>query len=406
MKPHLIMNQEICRQLLNRYFSGELTSPEKASLNEMINDPLYEDTLDAVVKEIMLSDDYGEIDNPAIKARIDAWLDIRLQHEKEEETTEAHTKLVPFKRRRVRLWTRVAAAAIILLLGAGSYFFFDHISQRHIGNSAEPSQDVAAPASDHAVITLANGKQIALDSAGNGLVANQGNVKLTKLANGQIAYAGVAAELSYNTIFNPRGSQPVHISLADGSIVWLNAESSLRYPVAFTGGERKVEVTGEAYFEVSHILYSPFVVQRGDMKVIVLGTHFNVNTYDDDAEIKVTLLEGRVKVSKGNKEQLLSPGEQALLTGEDGIRLMNNADLEETMAWKNGKFSCRNMDLSAIMRQVARWYNVDVVYKDSIPDRYTVNISRDVPVSNLFRFLELSGGVHFKIEEKKITVLK
>lgn len=400
------MSKEICRQLLNQYFSGELTSAEKVSLNKMINDPLYEDILEAVVREIMLSDDYGEIDNPAIKARIDAWLDLRLQHEKEEAANEADTKLVPFERRRIGLWTRVAAAAIILLLGAGSYFFFNHISQQHIGYLAKPDQDVAAPVSDHAVITLANGKQIALDSAGNGLVAIQGNVQLTRLANGQIAYTGVAAELSYNTITNPRGSRPVHISLADGSMVWLNAESSLRYPVAFTGDERKVEVTGEAYFEVSHNVSSPFVVQKGDMKVIVLGTHFNVNTYDDEAEIKVTLLEGSVKVDKGNNEQLLSPGEQALLTREDRIRLVNNADLEETMAWKNGKFSCRNMDLEDIMRQVARWYNVDVVYNDSIPDRYTVNISRDVPVSNLFRFLELSGGVHFKIEGKKITVLK
>jgi ferric-dicitrate binding protein FerR (iron transport regulator) len=209
--------------------------------------------------------------------------------------------------------------------------------------------------------------------------------------------------------------------LPDGSKVWLNAASSIRYPAVFTGNERRVEIQGEAYFEVAHDKTKPFTVhfssgnapgRQGDVQV--LGTHFNVNGYDDDEAVKTTLLEGSVKVVNGqssmvnNQKQttvILKPGEQAVLTGNSRFTIDHSPDVDQVMSWKNGQFYFSNSDIENIMRQMARWYDVEVEYKTHPKDRYTISLSRNVPVSKLLQFLELSGGVHFKIEGKKVIVM-
>jgi ferric-dicitrate binding protein FerR (iron transport regulator) len=330
---------------------------------------------------------------------------------------------------RSRLWRRIAvAASIVFLLGIGSYFVIARIRQQAETKQSDQTitvHDVKAPEKNRAMITLSDGKRVFLDSAKNGSLAIQGNINVLKTADGQIVYESgnrqPVSGIQYNTLTNPRGSKVIDMTLSDGSHVWLNAGSSVTYPVAFVGNERKVSMKGEAYFEVTHSVTASgakqsFIVKKGDAEIEVLGTHFNVNAFDDEENIKVTLLEGSVKVSQltTHSSQFIKPGEQAVIARDEAIsthnsssiRVIRDADLDAVMAWKNGRFDYHNSDLETIMRQMARWYDVDVEYKDRINDKYTVDVSREVPVSQLFRFIEMSGGVHFDIEGRKITVKK
>ena len=302
----------------------------------------------------------------------------------------------------------LAAASVILLLGAFSYFLFFHKSTKPAQIAKVLSNEVKAPQSNKATITLANGQKVYLDSAGNGALAIQGNVKLVKLANGIIAYehnsVEVSAKMEYNTLSNPRGSKVINIALADGSRVWLNAGSSLTYPVSFIGNERKVSVGGEAYFEVAHDVSKPFVVNNGSMDVRVLGTHFNVNAFEDDGnDIKVTLLEGSVKIKNGNATGLLKPGQQAVVIKE--IKVLNDVDLNLVMAWKNGYFQFDNASLQNVLKEVSRWYDVDVVYEGhNQPRQFVGEIQRDLSLSEMLKILK-KNKVHFKIEGKELRIM-
>jgi ferric-dicitrate binding protein FerR (iron transport regulator) len=193
--------------------------------------------------------------------------------------------------------------------------------------------------------------------------------------------------------------------LADGTQVWLNAASSIRFPVVFTGAERKVEITGEVYFEVSKNAAIPFKVKTAASEVVVLGTHFNVNAYDDEAAVKTTLLEGSVKIiAAGQPIKYLQPGQQSAINKQGTITVLNNADIEEALAWKNGRFQFNSADLKSILRQISRWYDVDVVYKGNVNLHFTGQLTRNDNVSKVFEELVLTGEVHFKIEGKKIIV--
>jgi transmembrane sensor len=300
-----------------------------------------------------------------------------------------------------------AAAVIIMILGAGTYLFLNHPSPKKV-IAAETTQkmviqDVAAPAKSKAVLTLADGRKIELDSISNGTLAQQGSVQVVKLADGQIAYNGTGGDVLYNTLNVPRGSKVVTIKLSDGTLVWLNSESSLRYPASFTGTERKVEITGEAYFEVTHNAAMPFIVKKDAMEIKVLGTHFNINTYEDERMAKVTLLEGSVQVSKNHQQDLLRPGQQAWIN--DQIKLVNGVNIEEVMAWKNGIFQFgEKADLDLIMRKIARWYDVDVAYEGGVINQ---RFGGEIPMnSNLSQVLEIlrTSGVRFTIDGKKVIV--
>ena len=241
------------------------------------------------------------------------------------------------------------------------------------------------------------------------MIAHQGNVRIIKKPNGEISYTGNAAkEVTYNTLNVPRGSKPLGLTLSDGSQVWLNVGSSLTYPTAFTGKERKVRITGEAYFEIAHNANMPFIVQHNDVMVSVLGTHFNVNTYEDEADERITLLQGLVQVSKNSLSQLLKPGQQAKINHNETneIKVLDDVNVDEVMAWKEGKFKFgENTDIGTIMRQISRWYDVDIVYKGSINQRFWGSISKDVNVSRVLKILEATGGVKFKVEGNKIIVM-
>ena len=307
-------------------------------------------------------------------------------------------------------WTRLTAAAVILVaLAAGTYLYFAPHSSQSIATAKQKQKDIAPPLSNKAVLTLANGTKIEIDSSGNGTVAVQGNVKIIKQSTGEISYAGTAVgEVSYNTLSVPRGSKPMSLMLSDGSKVWINVGSSLTYPTAFTGNERKVKITGEAYFEVIHNARMPFIVQNGDVMVRDLGTHFNVNTYADEPEVRVTLLEGSVRISNNALSQLLKPGQQARFNNNENsdIKVLNDVNMEEVIAWKNGKFFFdKNTDIGTIMRQISRWYNVDIEYQGKINQRFWGSISKDVNVSQVLKILEATGGVKFKVEGNKIIVM-
>lgn len=321
-----------------------------------------------------------------------------------------------FQRRSIprRNWMMAASAIGLLLLGAASLYFFSGRTEPVkpvISKAAVPIQTDIAPGGDKAILILADGSSVVLDSTANGTINTQGNIRVLKLNAGQLAYnvegsSAVNTEMVYNTIKTPRGGQ-YQVTLSDGTIVWLNAASSLRFPVSFSDKNRTVEITGEAYFEVASDKKKPFIVKANNSETEVFGTHFNINAYSDENSIKTTLLEGKVKVrvtgDADNEGLFLKPGQQSVIRNAS-IRINRNADLEETMAWKNGRFQFNSTDLQAILRQIARWYDVDVVYQDSVDLQFTGQLPRNEYASAVFEKLALTGEVKFRIEGKKVFV--
>ncbi len=310
-------------------------------------------------------------------------------------------------------WRRITAAVCILgLMVLGYFIFFKNKVQETPITAKVTRTDVAPPTGSRATITLGNGAKIILDSTNSGTLAMQGEVSIEKTKEGAIAYHGTTAQSVYNTLFNPRGSKPVSLTLSDGSKVWLNSESSLRYPTSFTGTERTVEISGEAYFEVAKNMLSPFRVSiAGKGSVEVLGTHFNINSYADEQNTRITLLEGSVRIgitAAYRNTVVIQPGQQALYPNASpvpaAISVKNNVDLAAVMAWKNGYFNFDNSDLYAVMRQLARWYDIQVQYEGKIGARkFGGDMQRDLNLSEVLKLLE-KNNVHFKIENNYLMV--
>jgi len=323
----------------------------------------------------------------------------------------------PALRRKNRWWRYAAAAAITLLVGVGVYYvaFYRKETATIVENTIPPAGDVPAPATTKAFVTLADGSRIVLDSVANGALATQGNAQLVKLADGRIAYQGTGGEVVYNTLTNPRGSKVVNLVLADGSTVWLNAASSITYPASFTGNAREVHITGEAYFEVaaaSGLLPGgkkgklPFIVRKGHMQVQVLGTRFNVNAYDNENNIKVTLLEGSVQVSstQAGKPETLRPGEEAAIYPNGTLKVVGNVDTARTMAWKNGYFDFNNADLPVMMRQLERWYDISVTYQGEMPRIiFKGQMDRNVQLTDVIRFLNIFN-IKASLQGRTLTI--
>jgi ferric-dicitrate binding protein FerR (iron transport regulator) len=264
------------------------------------------------------------------------------------------------------------------------------------------------PGGNKALLTLADGSTIILDSAQNGALSTQGNIRIIKLDDGQLTYnrsgARSSSKVLYNTISTPNGGQ-YQLTLADGSQVWLNAASSIRFPASFTGKERRVEITGEAYFEVAKDPSMPFIVSVDDVEVQVLGTHFNVMAYKDEPKLETTLLEGSVKFVKDNNSAMLKPGQQLQLTQKEQFKVVSGIDLTKVVAWKNGLFDFNGSDFETIARKLSRWYNVEVVYNKKIDDLFYAEIPRNTKLSDVLKALELTGKINFEIEGSKIIVL-
>ena len=302
----------------------------------------------------------------------------------------------------------MAAAAVVGLLIMGGYFLSKQNSpEDEIKPTArkEKHKNDVLPGGNKAVLTLADGATILLNDEQNGELAAQGGTKVLKL-NGRITYqpsASGSGTTLYNTITTPRGGQ-YQVVLADGTSVWLNAESSLRFPTDFIGKERKVEIRGEAYFEVAKREAMPFVVSVNGATVQVLGTHFNVQAYADEAMLQTTLLEGAVKFVAGNSTVTLKPGQQSQLNKNGDVAVVSGIDTDKIVAWKNGYFVFDGEGLSTITKQLARWYDVDVTGAHKIEDRFYAEIPRSTKLSDVLHALELTGKVHFMIEGKKVYV--
>lgn len=305
---------------------------------------------------------------------------------------------------------KIFALAAAMLLAVGTTLYLN-LGEQKVERKVKIAVSDVAPGKDKAILTLANGKKISLTNLSNGQIASQTGIKISKTANGQLVYEATGnAEIKslkpeFNTIEVPVGGQ-WQVILPDRSKVWLNALSSITYPLHFTGKERNVKISGEAYFEVAHNSEMPFKVQCGTQTVEVLGTHFNIMAYADEKLIKTTLLEGSVKVSEGKATKLLVPGEQAQV-GLGKIAVANDIDMEDVVAWKNGYFKFDD-NLETIMAKVAKWYDVDVVYQ-SKPDPnnvYAGKVSRSKNISSLLKIIEFNGDVHFKIDGRRVIVTK
>ena len=315
----------------------------------------------------------------------------------------------PLRRRVISLRRIAVAASIIGVVLLSGILLFNRSGENSFVkekvNNQRFKNDVS-PGGDKATLTLADGSTIVLDEAQNGTLAQQGNSKIIKL-DGKLSYDPInknPKEVVYNTISTPNGGQ-YQLELADGSRVWLNATSSIHFPTTFIGKERRIEITGEAYFEIAKNQNMPFVVAVNGAEVQVLGTHFNINAYNDEDNVKTTLLEGSVKFISGGHSNILKPGQQSQLAKNGTIKVANDVNIDEVVAWKNGLFAFENASIETVMRQFSRWYDVQIEYRGKTDDLFIAEMRRNIKLSDALRALELTGKVKFDIDGKKIIVM-
>lgn len=385
------------KALFDRLLEGKLSPQDTEALIAWLGSEEIEPGAAALIVSHLAQTVNPEQVDPALRARLEARLPAIL----------GKTQEAPV-RRLATAWLRYAAAAVIILFGAGIYFWLQHKSPHQVADVPKSSFNTAIkPGKEGAILTLADGRTVVLDSLGNGVIANQ-NGSTVVLKNGRLTYEGgsAAAGIAYNTMTTPKGRQ-FQLVLPDGTKAWLNAASSLRYPTVFTGREREVEVSGEVYFEVTKNARMPFRVKINEETGIeVLGTHFNINSYKDEASINTTLLEGSVRILNGKETAILKPGQQAQVAGRQSrIKVVNDANVEKVMAWKNGVFDFEDATLEEVMRQLERWYDIDVEYEKDVPKlEFIGKMGRDLTLSEVLRGLEMSK-VHVRIEGRKLIVL-
>lgn len=396
----LPMDKQNIRELLDKYLMETISPEETGLLFRLMEQPDHQQEIEKFIDGYFDGDDEADAGNPALREEIQARLRETIRQ------PERTARIIHFRRN----WTWAAAAIMFVVLTGGIIYLYR--SGRHADPPAARAEESVgndlAPGGNKAVLTLANGHKVVLDSASNGLLSQQGPVKIMKLDNGKLAYSSSlerAKEMVYNTLSTPPGGQ-YQLTLSDGTKVWLDAASSITYPADFIGAERTVKITGQAYLEVAKNEKLPFIVEKGEMKIRVLGTQFNVNAYEDETAIRTTLVEGAVSVVNSHAMVTLHPGQQAQLSREGEITMSRDPDVDAVLAWKAGMFQFRSTDIETVMRQVARWYDVTVQFEgDKVKQRFNGAIPRTVSAANMFKVLELAGGVHFKIEGKKVVVM-
>ncbi len=304
-----------------------------------------------------------------------------------------------------RTWRWAAAVLVLAIAGAWALRL---VKEKKQPLMAVHTTDVA-PGSRKATLQLGNGNTIVLDDAQNGVIANQGKTVIKKSANGQLVYdasAVTATEITYNTIATPNGGE-YEVILPDGSHVWLNAASSIRFPAAFTGTSRKVEINGEAYLEIVKNAKAPFIVVSGKHSVEVLGTAFNIQSYPKEENTTTTLIQGSIRIVAGKHTKVLQPGQQSLVGRNAGdIRLAAEVNMEEVLAWRNGKFIFDDTNMKTVVSQLERWYNVSIDYTGMEDYRFNGEISRNVSLSKVLKMMELTSNIHYKINDRNIYMTK
>ncbi|NII26070.1 DUF4974 domain-containing protein [Pseudoflavitalea sp. X16] len=385
--------------LLEGYLSDNLSEAELKELLALLD--REETHLPELIQHLLEQQTVAGLGNVELRDRLFSQV---MQRVKEQKATQA-----PVKRMHLLRWATAAAVVIII---SGLIFFLRLPKQEGatVQQSTGTGNDVL-PGTQGAILTLANGSSLVLDTLRHGMIAQEPGARVS-LKDGQLAYHPESATaVGYNTITTPRGRQ-FSLMLPDGSMVWLNAASSLRYPTAFTGNERVVELTGEAYFEIAKDPSMPFQVTVKNMEVEVLGTHFNINAYDDEDAIRTTLLEGKVKVTPvvgsqlaAHSSKLLALGQQAQIINNK-LSIINNVDIAAVMAWKNGLFRFDHADLHTVMRQLARWYDVEVVFEKGAPvqEVFQGEMQRTLKLSQVLKILE-NMQVHFRIEAGKRVIV-
>lgn len=413
------LHTERLTYLLEQYAADRCTRPEWLELLETIReagtDTGLQDALEKIWMETTGETGLPSIDKEGIFQRIVAE---RREDVSGRQPSAADGDLpVPMRPvRRLATLVAVAASVVALILVGGALYLLHGRKAPQAIVAYSPKTNVfkndIAPGSNKAVLTLASGATIVLDSAQNGSLAQQGHTLILKLSNGQLAYKQAAGgvqqsvpvhsgSVEYNTVTVPRGGQ-YQLVLADGTKVWLNSSSTLRFPAAFVGGDRTVALTGEAYFEVATDKEHPFhVALAGNRTVDVLGTHFNVMAYGDENAVQTTLLEGAVRVSGVT----LAPGQQAEWKPDGAIRVKKDVDVDAVVAWKEGVFDFRDADIQTVMRALVRWYDIEVVYEPTaVKSHFYAKIPRNTNISTVLQALTLTGGMHFGVEGKQITV--
>jgi len=397
------LSDDQLNSLFDKYLNNACTEEELDQLFQLLEDPGQEARARAMLrKQLAQNQKQKGLRDEALKDMLDQRLK-KILYAIDDGVEERPGR--SFGRNR---WLRYAAAVLVISSAAVMFIYFDR-EKGYKETASTPVAPIPEPiiaGGNKAILTLADGSTILLDSVSEGLLALQGNTAVTKLSNGQLSYAAgkeESATVLYNTMSTPRGGQ-YKITLPDGTGVWLNAVSSITYPTAFPEEERKVSISGEVYFEVTHNPRKPFRVEVNDMSIEVLGTHFNVNAYKDEEAIKTTLLEGSVRVTHGKEKAVISPGKQATLTPSGNLSV-TEANGDEVIAWKNGSFYFNRTTLPSLMRQLERWYDVEVAYSGSIPKlKFGGEIQRNLPLADVLEILE-KAEVHFKLEERKLTVL-
>jgi len=403
------MNKERLQDLFERYQKKDLSPLELLEWDTLIHDPNLEPDLEEILDKEWY--DYDQQEQAILNL---------------EKAEAIYQNVLADSRGSLkvkRLWPRIAVAAAIaiIVLGAGLFYISNPFIKRD--QTAAYANDIG-PGKQGATLTLANGRKIRLSAATNGTLTKEAGVSITKTANGQVVYRVIESRAQayrppisspqFNTLSTAKG-ETYKVTLPDGSAIWLNAASSLTYPVSFAASKnRKVELEGEAYFEIAKDKQHPFIVEIGKQDVEVLGTHFNINGYADEPEVKTTLLEGSVRlslISSGRPSNqvnppssVLVPGEQAVNTGSE-IKI-KKVDVANVIGWKNNDFVFNGKTFGAAMHEISRWYNVDIIYDAAATANIEPGgwISRKSNISVVLKRIESSGQVHFKIEGRRIIV--
>lgn len=386
------MNRSQLKKLINNYLRGTASQKEITELERWYA---------SFDKREGLTDLLNEEQKKQLESRLlhslNTAIDVRL-HSLDKNKTRIR-KINP------RNWF-ILAAALLIFLSFGLYFY----PRLNLETGTAQVSQLIRPGGNKAVLTLYDGSEILLDTVKPGLLVDQGNITIRKNKDGQVVYqvhgeAGAdrkSSETAYNTISTPRGGQ-FQIELPDGTKVWLNAASSLKFPAFFSSAERIVELKGEAYFEVAKSRKRPFKVMADGSSVEVLGTHFNVMAYEDESSTNTTLLEGSVRIVKGDQNRMLVPGQEAKVSGEISV---SNVDAKQAIAWKEGYFLFDNESIESIMRKISRWYNVDIEYKGN--NRYKKfggTISKFENIDQVLKIIELTGVINFKMEGRRVIVM-
>jgi len=391
-------------KLIAGYMRGDLTTSEQKELDHWINEKeanklFFMESTD----EKLLAEELKHFNREDITPGLDKTL----------QNIYPESKVVSMGRF-VRIKKYMVAASFVLIASSVVYLWNRSSIKKDFAktpSTINTKNNDVQPGTEKAVLTLADGTKITLDNTVNGTIAQQGNTVVMK-EDGLLAYnAGrkkSQTEILYNTLTTARGEEFRSLVLSDGTKVWLNSISSIHFPTAFITNERIVEISGEVYFEVAKNT-RPFKVKVNGMEIEVLGTHFNVNAYGDEAVIKTTLLEGSVKVVNGKSLAMIKPGQQAQVpntaSGDGNIKVINDADVNAAVAWKNGLLVFNKTDIKTILRQVSRWYDVDIEYKGDIEvPKFYGELPRTVTLSEVLKIIEINSKLQFTIEGKKVTV--